>query len=406
MKARAMEAVEVPQYFACPISLQIMKDPVTTVTGITYDRSSIERWLYSDHNTTCPVTNQPLPRDSDVTPNHTLRRLIQAWCTINSLDRIPTPRAPVDRTAALSLLCDLSHHNLQLNSLSLISSLASDNESNRRTLLQASAAKFIIRTIVSCACARRFDRVELALNLMQSLRVPDDQLRPLVADNYDLVDALTPILQHESTSSLVSATTLALRSFVEMGSSSLLERLKVDFFQGVVRTVRIRITPQVTKAALHVLLSTSPWGRNRAKIVETGAVHELIELELTGPDKRRTELVMGLLDHLCACADGRAKMVEHTAGLAVVAKRILRVSQAADEGAVGVLWSVCKYLATSDVVVQEMLGVGAVSKLCFMLQAECSSGAREKARWVLRLHAAGAWKNSSCINSQLLTSCP
>ena len=35
--------VEVPCYFLCPISLSIMRDPVTLPTGITYDRDGIKR---------------------------------------------------------------------------------------------------------------------------------------------------------------------------------------------------------------------------------------------------------------------------------------------------------------------------------------------------------------------------
>lgn len=398
-----MDSVEVPQFFICPISLQIMTDPVTAITGITYDRSSIERWFFSDHNATCPVTNQPLPKDSEMTPNHTLRRLIQAWCTTNAVDRIPTPKAPVNRATAASLLADLSNPTLQLNSLKLISNLASDNESNRRTIVQADAAKFIVGVIVSCSNMQQWDRVELAINLIQSLRVPEDRLKPAVADNHDLINALTLALKQDS-SSIRSASILLLKTVAEMASSSLLERLKVDLFEGVVTVIRDRISPQAIKAALCVLLSLSPLGRNRTKIVETGAVTELVELELTGPDKRRTELVLGVLENLCGCADGRAQLVGHAAGLAVVATRILKVSPAADERAVGVLSSVSKYSATAEVL-QEMVRVGAVSKLCFVLQADCSSGVREKARWVLKLHS-GAWKNSDCINIYLLTRYP
>ncbi|KAF8049634.1 hypothetical protein N665_0095s0094 [Sinapis alba] len=89
------EEIEIPNYFICPISLEIMKDPVTTVSGITYDRQSIVQWL--EKVPSCPVTKQPLPLDSDLTPNHMLRRLIQHWCVENAtrgVVRIPTPRAP------------------------------------------------------------------------------------------------------------------------------------------------------------------------------------------------------------------------------------------------------------------------------------------------------------------------
>ena len=32
-------------HFRCPISLELMKDPGMALTGITYDRESVERWL-------------------------------------------------------------------------------------------------------------------------------------------------------------------------------------------------------------------------------------------------------------------------------------------------------------------------------------------------------------------------
>ena len=89
------EEIEIPNYFICPISLDIMKDPVIAVSGITYDRESIDKWL--EKVSSCPVTKQPLPSDSDLTPNHTLRRLIQHWCVENAtlgVVRIPTPRVP------------------------------------------------------------------------------------------------------------------------------------------------------------------------------------------------------------------------------------------------------------------------------------------------------------------------
>jgi len=74
---------EVPSYFLCPISLQLMRDPVTLPTGISYDRAAISRWLASaaasSSSRTCPVTRQPLEPELQLTPNHTLRRLIGSW---------------------------------------------------------------------------------------------------------------------------------------------------------------------------------------------------------------------------------------------------------------------------------------------------------------------------------------
>ncbi|KAF2321132.1 hypothetical protein GH714_034295 [Hevea brasiliensis] len=38
-------SVQIPYHFRCPISLELMRDPVTVSTGQTYDRSSIESWV-------------------------------------------------------------------------------------------------------------------------------------------------------------------------------------------------------------------------------------------------------------------------------------------------------------------------------------------------------------------------
>ncbi|KAL2349391.1 hypothetical protein Fmac_003391 [Flemingia macrophylla] len=64
--------------FRCPISLELMSDPVTIETGHTYDRSSILKWFRSG-NATCPKTGKSL-NSTELVPNLVLRRLIQQYC--------------------------------------------------------------------------------------------------------------------------------------------------------------------------------------------------------------------------------------------------------------------------------------------------------------------------------------
>ncbi|MQL41471.1 U-box domain-containing protein, partial [Escherichia coli] len=73
--------IVIPNHFHCPVSLELMNDPVTLPTGITYDRESIEKWIEAG-NKTCPVTNQVLT-SFDMIPNHSLRIMIQDWCVEN-----------------------------------------------------------------------------------------------------------------------------------------------------------------------------------------------------------------------------------------------------------------------------------------------------------------------------------
>ncbi|MCI72294.1 E3 ubiquitin-protein ligase PUB22-like, partial [Trifolium medium] len=65
-------------------------------------------------------------------------------------------------------------------------------------------------------------------------------------------------------------------------------------------------------------------------------------------------MMLVLLENLCQCAEGRAELLKHAAGLAVVSKKILRVSTLANDRAVRILLSVSKFSATPNVV-QEML---------------------------------------------------
>jgi hypothetical protein len=66
--AEEEEATVVPSFFKCPISLELMRDPVVLCTGQSYERSSIEPWLEAG-NHTCPTTMQTLA-SLELVPNH------------------------------------------------------------------------------------------------------------------------------------------------------------------------------------------------------------------------------------------------------------------------------------------------------------------------------------------------
>lgn len=70
--------VVLPVDFRCPITLDLMTDPVVVATGQTYDRTSINFWIESGHNT-CPKTGQTLAH-TNLIPNVALKNLIALWC--------------------------------------------------------------------------------------------------------------------------------------------------------------------------------------------------------------------------------------------------------------------------------------------------------------------------------------
>ncbi|CAM8939867.1 unnamed protein product [Rhodiola kirilowii] len=69
--------------FRCPISLELMTDPVTVSTGQTYDRCSIQKWLKAG-NTVCPITGERLT-SNELVPNYSLKKLIDQFCAENGV---------------------------------------------------------------------------------------------------------------------------------------------------------------------------------------------------------------------------------------------------------------------------------------------------------------------------------
>jgi hypothetical protein len=65
---------ERPPEHSCPISMEVMTDPVIAMDGNTYERSAIEQWLRT--NDTSPLTNETLPNKTRI-PNLSFRKIIQ-----------------------------------------------------------------------------------------------------------------------------------------------------------------------------------------------------------------------------------------------------------------------------------------------------------------------------------------
>ncbi|KAE8720683.1 U-box domain-containing protein 15 [Hibiscus syriacus] len=72
----------IPHEFLCPITLDVMRDPVIIASGQTFERESIQKW-FDSNNRTCPKTRQTLAHLSLV-PNHALKNLITQWCEKNN----------------------------------------------------------------------------------------------------------------------------------------------------------------------------------------------------------------------------------------------------------------------------------------------------------------------------------
>uniref|UniRef100_A0A6V7QYW4 RING-type E3 ubiquitin transferase n=1 Tax=Ananas comosus var. bracteatus TaxID=296719 RepID=A0A6V7QYW4_ANACO len=169
----------------CPISLDLMTDPVTIATGQTYDRSSIKRWIKSGR-LTCPVTREKLT-NTDLVPNFAIQKLVDEFCRDN---RIPIAkpntkhRQSVEKTA--SPFSPAAAGAIKMTVAFLIDKLA------KGTVEEKKKATFEIRRIskfyiFNRACLVEADAVPWLLYLLSS---PD----PSTQDN--AVAALLNLSKH------------------------------------------------------------------------------------------------------------------------------------------------------------------------------------------------------------------
>ncbi|XP_037645818.1 WD repeat, SAM and U-box domain-containing protein 1-like isoform X2 [Sebastes umbrosus] len=68
---------DAPDEFLCPITRELMKDPVIAADGYSYERESIESWIRGK-NKTSPMTNLFL-QTTILTPNRSLKMAITRW---------------------------------------------------------------------------------------------------------------------------------------------------------------------------------------------------------------------------------------------------------------------------------------------------------------------------------------
>jgi tetratricopeptide (TPR) repeat protein len=71
------DLVEIPEELICPITQQLMEDPVFTADGHTYERSAIQQWINTGHLNS-PMTNLLLSHTT-LTSNHILKSIIEEF---------------------------------------------------------------------------------------------------------------------------------------------------------------------------------------------------------------------------------------------------------------------------------------------------------------------------------------
>lgn len=89
------QPLEPLQSFYCPITREVMVDPVETSSGHTFERTAIQKWL-DDGSNKCPLTMIPLD-NIILRPNKTLKQSIEEWKDRNTMITIASMKSKLSR---------------------------------------------------------------------------------------------------------------------------------------------------------------------------------------------------------------------------------------------------------------------------------------------------------------------
>ncbi|XP_054820118.1 U-box domain-containing protein 28-like [Prosopis cineraria] len=388
--AREKLYVAVPSLFRCPISMDVMRSPVSLCTGVTYDRSSIQHWLDAGHDT-CPATMQVLS-SKDFIPNLTLHRLIQNLKLSPSLSS-PSKISPEQVTSLIHEIQQHENDDISV-SLSKIAEFVGYSDENRIFLSNFHGFDSTIVRVLGRQ-GSQVEISEMAIRVLISIMRENgvrERIRALVFDaNRDFLSSIISILSNGSskTSKVESVTVLELLAGDVQSKRSVAET--PGLLSVLVHLLREEnnTSSKLNDAVSSLLISVSATQSTKTELVRFGIV-PILTKSLQNPSSSSTssnsttEKSMRLLAILSTCADGRHVITEEPGCLEAVTERLVRESKAATEDAVVVLWGLCCNHRNGNAQGKVVKSNG-VTKILLVLQRECEDHVRKMCRDLVKV---------------------
>ncbi|CAL5192055.1 unnamed protein product [Lathyrus oleraceus] len=331
----------VPEEFRCPISLELMKDPVIISTGQTYERACIRKWLDTGHRT-CPSTRQ-IVSSPILIPNHVLYNLISNWCESNGVEqpkRLESLRLCKETSDGTSELIDLDSLMRKLISRYIedqrcaageLRLLAKHNSENRKLIAEAGAIPLLADLLYTPDAGTQEHTVTALLNLS----IYEENKARIMAS--DAVPGILHVLKNGSMEARenAAATFFNLSSAdenkVTIGASGAIQALVTLFCEG---SQRGKID------AASALFKLCIYQGNKGLAVKAGIVPKLIEM-LTEPGGEMRGEALAILAVIASHPDGKAAIGSMNA-IPILVELISDGSYRNKENATSVLVYICK----------------------------------------------------------------
>ncbi|KAL0925795.1 hypothetical protein M5K25_004165 [Dendrobium thyrsiflorum] len=339
------DSLEILEDFLCPISLELMRDPVIVSTGQTYERSFIQRWIDCG-NGTCPKTQQKL-QNLTLTPNYVLRSLIMQWCEANKIEqpyRLANGRMRSDGTFSeitgersfintlVSKLTSRSRDE-QRSAAAELRSLAKRSTNNRKLIAEAGA----IPVLVSLLLVEDKKTQEHAVTSLLNLSIYEHNKEVIM-----LAGAVLPIIHvlrdgnmeaRENASAAIFSLSLIDENKITIGGTpGAIEALVELLDNGSARG---------KKDAASALFNLCIYQGNKSRAVRAGVVRALVKMLEESSTSGMVDEVLTILSVLVSHKEGKVAISKaNTIPLLI---DLLRTGQPRNkENATAILLALCK----------------------------------------------------------------
>ncbi|KAE8705469.1 U-box domain-containing protein 11 [Hibiscus syriacus] len=338
------DALVIPEDFLCPISLELMRDPVIVSTGQTYERPYIQRWIDCG-NAKCPKTQQKLINIT-LTPNYVLRSLITQWCAKHDIEqpsgltngRLKKNDGSLhdvsgEMAAIQALVCKLSSQCLEERRaiVAEIRSLSKRSTDNRILIADAGAIPVLVNLLSTDDVSLQEHAVTSILNL--SIFENNKSLIMLAGAVPSIIQVLRAgsMEARENAAATLFSLSLADENKIIIGASGAIPAL-VDLLQNG--------STRGKKDAASALFNLCIYQGNKGRAVRAGIVTALLMM-LTDSSNCMVDMALTILSVLSSNHEAKAAIVK--ASTIPVLIDLLRTGLPRNkENAVAILLALCK----------------------------------------------------------------
>ncbi|KAE8707034.1 U-box domain-containing protein 4 [Hibiscus syriacus] len=286
-QSQTSSPVLIPSNFICPLSLELMTEPVIVASRKTYEHAFIKKWIDLGL-TMCPKTRQKLTH-TNLIPNYTVKALIANWCESNNV-KLPDPIKFMSLNAPYTR-CE-----------SEVKKLVEDLKSTSIDTQREATAQLSNKTAIANANA----------------------IFPLI----HVLEIGSPVAKENTAATLFSLSAIE-DNKVKIGRSGAIRPL-VDLLGNG--------TPRGKKDAVTALFNLSIFHENKARIVQAGAVRYLVDLML--PTAGMVDKAVFVLAKLATIPEGRTAIEKHC-GIPILVEVVEMGSARGKENAAGALLHLC-----------------------------------------------------------------